>query len=481
MPVKNLIQNTVQPPQYSPQQQSPPPFTGTKEREELNKRFKLYRESCKRQGVKPLAFDLWWKAGAPSVPAEAQELPPSPAELEQQKKKRAEGYVDALGNIVYYDKGIVEVNEKGKGTISLDEYINDITQQLNAYNSATSQELADPIVQQDISNLQKMLQDVGVTPPKITPRTTPEVGEEPSQVSLTPEERKEIEDQIRQEITSHPERYKKWDIESLIDTAIGYRFNKDYPYISNELAISMAMGQENPIAATAEPEKVGLSENARMGLLEALWARMPADENGNKHVSGPIWEKAELLLTGNPNLTYDQVAEAIYPEEEDETISAPGGITEWWTPEGIHQFWDERRGGYVSAGFDPTKIYREPTKEWYETGDLSQIRSIQPQGREPNEFDMLLSQGTPTWLKEFMSAQEYQQEQANTQAWQNYYSQIGSQNPANFVGQISPEELSGGKDAPGIGWNQQWAEDAYQGLINNLTMTGLRNITLCCY
>ena len=501
-----------------------PPPTGSKEREELNKKFKRYRDSCKAQGITPLAFDIWWDRGAPAVPALTKEPRPSLAEKANQKETR----IDALGNIINPAEKTVQLTT-GE-VISMEQYINDVIQQLNEYNTATPEELADPLAQKDISTLQGILKSVGATPPKITTKATtiPE-GKEPS---LAIEDRKIIENQIRQEITSHPEKYNEWDAEDLINTAIYYRFDSGYPASDNVQAISAATGEVAPIAATA-----GISEETKLGLTRALQKSMPADESGNITISPSIMEEAERLLTENPSLTYGQIAAKIYPaaetsepykitdvqwfqkfkdafkklglqefqitpamyadakqrwasgifkSEEDVVISILGQPEPEPSPEepGTPKDFDITENGKTYRVFgtvDKSGKFTESNRlladdttpgNWYETGDLSQIKGVQSQEREPTEFDFLLSQGTPTWLKEFMSEKEYQQEQANTQAWQDWYSKVNTKNPANFVGQMSPEELASGRDIEGIGFNQQWAEDAYQGLIKNLTGQG---------
>lgn len=386
----------------------PPEYS--KEWKAIGKKRKAYESSCKAQGVTPLDFDEWWKRGAPAVPALTKELPPSQKEIAKQQETR----VDVLGNII--DPVGKTVQLATGEVVSMEQYINDTIQQLNEYNTVTPEELADPLAQKDISTLQEILKGAGVAPPEITAKSAKS---EEKEMSPTGEDRAIIENQIRQEITSHPEKYKEWDAEDLIRMSIYYRLDSGYPASDNMSAISAATGQSAPIASKKTPEKTGTAEAEQPDSATSFGI---TEKGRSYRVFGTV-DKSGKFTESNRILTDDTTKN-----------TTPGN--------------------------------------WYETGDLSQIKGIQSQEREPTEFDYLLQRGTPVWLKEFMSEKEYQQEQANTQAWQNYYSQVNAMDPTLFVGQMSPEELASGRDISGIGFNQQWAEDAYQGLIKNLGSQG---------
>ena len=353
--------------------------------EEQRKKFLLYRETAKKQGVTPLAFDQWRWAGEPTVPALAKKtVQEEKKELEQASIPRT----DALGNQLYPDRKKVIMADTGE-EVTYDEYISQIQNELNNTDDET-----------DRTGLTRMLSDVGAKPAAAaTPTLEPIV---------TPHDRTE-------ELRNLADKYKT--------TFVG----KDL-----DLLVSVA----NSIIS--DPLSSGLT---------GIQALLQASEQ-------------------IPNI------EAATEEQKNTTAFEI-------TDNGINY----RVFGTVDKNGQFTESNRIPVgstapQNWWETGDLSQIKGIQSQEREPTEFDTLLSQGTPVWLKEFMSEEEFAAEQANTQAWQNYYSQVNAMDPTLFVGQMSPEELASGRDISGIGFNQQWAEDAYQGLIKNLGSQGTSNQNL---
>lgn len=341
--------------------------------EEQRKKFLLYRETAKKQGVTPLAFDQWRWAGEPAVPALAKKtVQEEKKELEQASIPRT----DALGNQLYPDRKKVIMADTGE-EVTYDEYISQIQNELNNTDDET-----------DRTGLTRMLSDVGAKPAAAaTPTLEP---------TATPQDRTE---ELRNLADKYKTTFVGKDLDLLVSVANSIISDPLSSGLTGIQALLQASEQIPNIEAATEEQK-------------NTTAFEITDNGINYRVFGTVDKNGQFT----------------------ESNRIPVGST-------APQNWWEKEDAQLTAG----QLYKDDT-------------------RTPTEFDTLLSQGTPSWLKEFMSEEEFAAEQVNTMAWQNWYSQANAQNPAQQVGRAT--------DQYGTGFNPQWASEAYQGLVQNLSSQG---------
>ena len=418
-----------------------PPIT-----DEMREKYKFYRASAEKQGLKPLAFDMWRLAGEPAVPALAQELPPTAHETKEKNTVR----IDALGNIIDPVNKTVIMADTGEN-ILLDEYVNQIQSELDA----TDDEI-------DRAGLTQMLIDVG-----IEPVAKPVTDASPTSEDIT--ENEVSSEDLRDLAEKYKTTFSTKDLDLLVETA------KSLLSQNEDMGLNYTSIQALLDAAESLPDvetKRTLSEAEVSGLRNALQAK------GLNPDDPAVWAEAEKLYKTD-QYTYKSLADVLGDEDTVEDT----GETKWET-------WDAGGGNMMGAFITRDKSGNiigtsgqanvTPETPWFERSAYSEmgigVGDLLSQDRDATDIDTLITQGTPTWLRNFMSDEEYRQEAANTESYSNWYNQYMAKNPALFVGQATPTEIAYNTDEIGLGYNQQWTDDAYNGLIRNLNMAQLNPV-----
>jgi len=168
------------------------------------------------------------------------------------------------------------------------------------------------------------------------------------------------------------------------------------------------------------------------------WEQKPSP-TGKGNVSVPYYTKPDGTKQ------YDWTS-AISIEEEDEVAELPEGAEEsYYDAEGY--LWTWKDGEYVRGGYDPYReqFYAEP---WAKEKPVTEIKTP----------------AMPSWLKYFMDDVELEQTAKNTASWQSFYQDIAAktQEPARWVGAVGQTG----------GFNQEWANEAHKGLVQNLEQVG---------
>jgi len=287
------------------------------------------------------------------------------------------------------------------------------------------------------------------------------------------------EEQRDKELRETAEKYKTTfstkDLDLLVETA------KSLLSQNEDMGLNYTSIQALLDAAESLPDvetKRTLSEAEVSGLRNALQAK------GLNPDDPAIWAEAEKLYKTD-KYTYKSLADVLGDEDTVEDT----GETKWetWDAGGgnmMGAFITRDKSGNIIGTSGQANVTPETPEAqetpWFERSAYSEmgigVGDLLSQDRDATDIDTLITQGTPTWLRNFMSDEEYRQEAANTESYSNWYNQYMAKNPAMFVGQSTPTEIAYNTDEIGIGSNQQWADDAYNGLIRNLEMAQLNPV-----